>query len=333
MWTHSSKPGGVRPPPVVKTDKPKAMMRRTITLLLSLALLLSGCATEKTRDPSGKLKVVTTTGMIADVVKNVGGESVEVTALMGPGVDPHLYKASEGDVLLLQEADVIFYNGLHLEAQMGRVLERLNDFGLKTVAVTDQIDRALLQSPPEFQGNYDPHVWFDVTLWMKAVEQVAATLVEVDPARRSAYEANAATYLQQLADLHQYALERASRVPPEMRILITAHDAFNYFGRAYGFQVRGLQGISTEAQAGTADVQALATFIADRRIPAIFVESSIPQRNVEAVQAAVQAQGFEVRIGGSLFSDAMGTAGTPEGTYIGMVRHNIDTIVSALEGE
>jgi manganese/zinc/iron transport system substrate-binding protein len=201
------------------------------------------------------------------------------------------------------------------------------------VAVTDKIDRSDLDSPPQFAGNYDPHVWFDVTLWMKTVEQVRESLIEIDPDNRSTYEANAQAYLKELEDLHQYVLDQAGTLQPEQRVLITAHDAFNYFGRAYGFDVRGLQGISTEAQAGTADVQALADFIVEKQIPAIFVESSVPQRNVEAVQAAVRARGFEVEIGGSLFSDAMGTAGTPEGTYIGMVKHNIDTIVKALSGE
>lgn len=312
-------------------------MKRILILLLLASYWLSACST-----PGGEsqlpiaertINVVTTTGMIADITKNVGGDRVQVTALMGPGVDPHLYKASEGDVIRLQDADVIFYNGLHLEAQMGDVLERLNGFGIKTVAVTDQIDRSLLQSPPEFQGNYDPHVWFDVTLWMKAVEQIRDTLMELDPPSASKYEANAETYLAELEGLHQYVLEQANTVPAEQRILITAHDAFNYFGRAYGFEVRGLQGISTEAQAGTGDVQALAAFIVEKQIPAVFVESSVPQRNVEAVQAAVRAQGFEVKIGGSLFSDAMGSEGTPEGTYVGMVRHNIDTIVTALTGD
>jgi manganese/zinc/iron transport system substrate-binding protein len=271
--------------------------------------------------------------MITDIVKVVGGEHVEVTGLMGAGVDPHLYKASEGDVTSLQNADVIFYNGLHLEAQMGGVLERMGDSGIKTVAVTDKIDRTLLNAPPEFEGNYDPHVWFDVTLWMKAVEQVEETLIEVDPANRSDYEANAKAYLAQLDDLHQYVQEQAAKIPAEQRILITAHDAFNYFGRAYEFEVRGLQGISTESQAGTADVKALADFIVEKQIPAIFVESSVPKRTIEAVQAAVQAQGFNVGIGGELFSDAMGSEGTPEGTYIGMVRHNIDTIVGAFTGD
>jgi manganese/zinc/iron transport system substrate-binding protein len=312
-------------------------MRHTFTLLLLAAFLLSACSASggASQLPIAErtVNVVTTTGMIADITRNVGGDRVQVTSLMGPGVDPHLYKASEGDVIRLQEADVVFYNGLHLEAQMGDVLERLNGFGIKTVAVTDQIDRSLLQSPPEFQGNYDPHVWFDVTLWMKAVEQVRDALAELDPGSASSYEANAEAYLADLESLHRYVLEQASTVPASQRILITAHDAFNYFGRAYGFEVRGLQGISTEAQAGTGDVQALADFIVEKQIPAVFVESSVPQRNVEAVQAAVEAQGFEVKIGGSLFSDAMGSEGTPEGTYVGMVRHNIDTIVTALAGD
>ena len=312
-------------------------MKHVFLATLIISFLISACSPSAggTQLPIAErtINVVTTTGMIADITKNVGGDRVQVTALMGPGVDPHLYKASEGDVLRLQEADVIFYNGLHLEAQMGDVLERLNEFGIKTVAVTDKIDRALLESPPQFQGNYDPHVWFDVTLWMKAVEQVHETLVEMDPDSRSRYETNAEAYLGELEALHQYVLDQANTVPAEQRIVITAHDAFNYFGRAYGFEVRGLQGISTEAQAGTADVQALTDFIVENQIPAIFVESSVPQRNVEAVQAAVRAQGFEVKIGGSLFSDAMGSEGTPEGTYIGMVRHNIDTIISALTGD
>jgi manganese/zinc/iron transport system substrate-binding protein len=267
------------------------------------------------------------------VAKNVGGERVEAIGLMGPGIDPHLYKASEGDVARLQQADIIFYNGLHLEAQMGSVLERMADGRIRTVAVTDLVDRDLLLAPPEFKGNYDPHVWFDVSIWMKTVEQVRATLTEADPGSAELYAANADRYLAELADLHAYVLAQAERVPADKRVLITAHDAFNYFGRAYGFEVRGLQGISTESQASTSDVQGLADFITERQIPAVFVESSVPQRTIEAVQAAVRDRGFDVQIGGSLFSDAMGNPDTPEGTYIGMVRHNIDTIVSALLGE
>lgn len=298
-----------------------------------MVVAASGCTTATTGGDltTRPIRVVTTIGMITDIVQVVGGDRVTVTGLMGPGVDPHLYKASEGDVIRLQEADVVFYGGLHLEAKMGEVLEEMQAGGTtRTVAVTDLIDRALLMAPPEFAGSYDPHVWFDVTMWMKAVEQVRATLVEMDPGSAALYEANAAAYLLELEDLHAYVQAQAQRVPEQLRVIITAHDAFNYFGRAYGFEVRGLQGISTESQASTADVQTLADFIAERGIPAIFVESSVPQRNVEAVQAAVEARGVAVTIGGSLFSDAMGSPGTPEGTYIGMVTHNIDTIVAAL---
>jgi manganese/zinc/iron transport system substrate-binding protein len=267
--------------------------------------------------------------MITDIVQIVGGERVQVTGLMGPGVDPHLYKASEGDVIRMAAADVVFYNGLHLEAKVGEVFERMGG-RVKTVAVTDTIDRAVLLAPPEFEGAYDPHVWFDVTLWMKAVERVRDALIEMDPEHAELYRANAANYLAELNALDGYVRSQARRVPEEQRVLITAHDAFNYFGRAYGFEVRGLQGISTAAEAGTADLRTLADFIDERRIPAIFVESSVPQRNIEAVQAAVRSRGSDVKIGGELFSDAMGSPGTPEGTYSGMVRHNIDTIVGAL---
>lgn len=305
-------------------------MQRFLWTLLIAAFSLSACTAQPTAASDGRVNIVTTTGMIADIARNVGGERVQVTALMGPGVDPHLYKASEGDVRRLQSADLILYNGLHLEAQLGEVLKKMNEFGVKTVAVAEGIDPGALLADPTYPDVYDPHIWFDVTLWMQAVERVKEALIAVDPNHADEYEANAAAYLQELKALHQYVLSQAAKVPPEKRVLITAHDAFHYFGRAYGFEVRGLQGISTEAQPGAADVQNLAAFIVERRIPAIFVETSVPQRNIEAVQAAVQAQGFDVRLGGALFSDAMGSEGTPEGTYIGMVKHNIDTIVSAL---
>jgi manganese/zinc/iron transport system substrate-binding protein len=300
-------------------------MRMAAAVLAGLA----ACAPPEPPAEEGKLHVVTTIGMIRDVVQNVGGEHVRVVGLMGPGVDPHLYKASEGDVRRLFRADVIFYGGLHLEARMGEVLEEMGS-RTRVAAVSEVIPAAQRLSPPEFQGAYDPHVWFDVRLWSMTVDVIARTLSEADPAHAGAYAANADRYRAQLAELDRYVREQAQRVPAERRVLITAHDAFNYFGRAYGFQVRGLQGISTASEAGTADVQALAQFIAGRRIPAIFVESSIPRRTIEAVQEAVAARGFGVQIGGSLFSDAMGNPGTEEGTYIGMVRHNIDTIVGAL---
>ena len=304
-------------------------------------LLLSGCETPKEKGGGGagaprpvdlsgrKIRVVTTIGMITDIVLRVGGERVQVAGLMGPGVDPHLYKASEGDVTRMAGADVIFYGGLHLEGKMTDVFERMRG-RILTVAVTDGIDRALLLRPPEFQGAYDPHVWFDVTLWMKAVERVAETLAQLDPKSGTTYRENARTYLEKLSELHEYVRKEAGRVPPSRRVIITAHDAFNYFGRAYGFEVRGVQGISTVSEAGTADIQALANLIVEKRVPAVFVETSVPPRTMEALKEAVRARGFAVEIGGNLYSDAMGDPGTPDGTYIGMVRHNIDTIVSAL---
>ncbi len=288
------------------------------SLLFALLLILglvAGCASPRAsaRDADGLLQVVTTIGQIADIAQIVGGDHAQVTGLMGAGVDPHL--------TLLQEADIIFYNGLFLEAQLAEVMEQLGQ--RKTVtAVAEAVDPSLLLPWAAYEDQYDPHIWFDVTLWSQAVEAV-----------RDTYEANAAAYLEELETLHAYVQEQADRVPAEQRVLITAHDAFHYFGRAYGFEVRGLQGISTATEAGTADVRDLADFIVDHQIPAIFVESSVPVRNVEALQAAVEAQGFQVEIGGQLFSDAMGNPGTPEGTYIGMVRHNIDTIVGALLGE
>ncbi|MDE0326300.1 MAG: zinc ABC transporter substrate-binding protein [Candidatus Poribacteria bacterium] len=310
------------------------MQRIYILLCLMILLAGTGCDPKEQPDASvtGKYRVVTTIGMITDVVKNVGGDRVEVVGLMGPGVDPHLYKAGAGDVQKLDFASLIFYNGLHLESKMGDLLN-VGKYRDKTFAVTDAADRSLLLTPPEFEGQYDPHLWFDVTLWMQAVGKVRDVLSEFDSDNTLMYWSNAERYLAKLAELHEYVKAQVERVPSEQRVLVTAHDAFNYFGKAYGFEVRGLQGISTATEAGIADVQALATFIAERQIPAIFVESSVSTRSLEAVKAAVKSKGFEVKIGGELFSDAMGSEGTPEGTYIGMVRHNIDTIVKALVGK
>ena len=265
--------------------------------------------------------------MIADAVENVGGPRVKVEGLMGPGIDPHLYKASEGDVRRLERADVIFYGGLHLEAKMADVLERIGERRL-TRAVTDGIDRTELIAAGG--GQHDPHVWFDAKLWQGAVREVRDTLVAADPAHAEGYRTRADAYLRELDALDDEARSKSARVPEAARVIVTAHDAFGYFGRAYGYEVVGLQGISTASEAGAKDVQRLADLIATRRIPAIFVESSVSPRTIEAVQEAVRARGFEVAIGGSLFADAMGSAGTPEGTYVGMVRHNVDTITSAL---
>ncbi|MBR9988119.1 MAG: zinc ABC transporter substrate-binding protein [Gemmatimonadetes bacterium] len=301
--------------------------------MLAAALIAGACTPEPVqREGDTRVRVVATTGMIADVAARIGGDRVVVESLMGPGVDPHLYKASAGDVRRLSRAALVLYNGLHLEAAMGEVLEEMGQ-RKHTVAVTEWIDRSALTAPPEYQGNYDPHVWFDVRLWMRAVQRIEAAYVRADSQHAAGYAERAAAVLSDLAVLDAWVRERASEIPPERRVLVTAHDAFGYFGRAYGFEVRGLQGISTASEAGTADVQQLAAEIARRRIPAIFVETSIPRRTIEAVQAAVLSRGFEVAIGGALYSDALGDPGTPAGTYVGMVRSNVETIVAALNSD
>ena len=311
------------------------MPKFRLVLVVAALFAAPGCGrveqeAQGPRSIDGRARIVATTGMIGDAAAAIGGAAVDVTVLMGPGVDPHVYKASEGDVQLLVEADLVLFNGLHLEAKLADVLERL---GERTAAVSDGIPRARLLAPAAFAGQYDPHVWFDVRLWTEAVAEIRDVLVARDPADAAAYRANAARYLRELRELDTWISRRAASVPPSQRVLVTAHDAFNYFGRAYGFDVRGLQGISTATEAGAGDVQRLAAFIAARRIRTIFVETSVSPRAVEAVRAAVRSRGFDVQIGEQLYSDAMGDPDTPEGTYVGMVRHNVDAIVAGLRGE
>jgi manganese/zinc/iron transport system substrate-binding protein len=275
------------------------------------------------------IRVVTTVGMIGDAARAVGGERVQVTSLMGPGVDPHLYKASASDLDLLQNADIIFYGGLELEGRMTDVLVKLAQ-SKPTIAVSAEIPAEQLREPPEFEGKYDPHIWFDPSLWEYAVQAMGRELSTLDPSYASLYQRNTEAYVAQVRELDAYAKAQLGTIPEQARVLITAHDAFGYFGARYGVEVRGLQGTSTAAEAGAADVQALADLIAERQIKAIFVEASVPHRTIEAVQQAVQARGWDVAIGGELFSDSMGAEGTPEGSYLGMFRHNVDTIVKAL---
>lgn len=299
--------------------------------MIALFTTLVACGTEKTAEKRGseKLRVVATTGQIGDTVQNVAGELVELTTLFGPGIDPHLYVPTESDVTTLGEADVIFYNGLHLEAQMTRIMEQFAASGVHVVAVGDKLPVELLL---QWQANtpYDPHIWNDPELWLLVVGVIRDGLSEADAAHTAQYQQNANTYVAQIKETDNFVWQQIERIPEEKRVMITAHDAFGYLGRRYGLEVRGLQGISTESEAGTQDVQALADFIVERQIPAIFVESSVPARTIEAVQAAVRAKGFQVVIGGQLYSDALGTAGTPEGTYLGMLRYNAQTLANAL---
>lgn len=267
--------------------------------------------------------------MIGDLAARLGGEHARVRTLMGPGVDPHLYKASEGDVRTLAEADLVLYNGLHLEGKMGDVLVKLARTR-PVLAVTEDLPREALREPPEFLGQYDPHVWFDVSLWVKTAAPVERELARLDPAHAADYAQRRTALEAELVALDGWVTERIATIPERQRVLVTAHDAFGYFGRRYGMRVVGLQGISTLAEAGLADVDRVVHTILDARIPAIFVESSVPRKSIEAVQAAVRARGFDVVIGGQLHSDALGAAGSPAGTYAGMVRANVETIVGAL---
>lgn len=315
-------------------------MRRSVMQWLFIITILTSliaCGTNPgptpsnrvTTDPSRKIKVVTTTTMIADSVRQVGGERVTVTPLMGAGVDPHLYKASANDVKLLDDADIIFYNGLELEGRLGDVLIKMAR-SRPTVAVAEDIAHSRLREPAEFEGKFDPHIWFDPTLWQETVRVISKHLVAIDPASKALYDAQTERYLKELTDLDQFVRTEIATIPAAGRVLITAHDAFGYFGQQYGVEVRGLQGVSTASEAGAADVQSLVDFIVERKIKAIFVESSIPETTIKAVQAGAVARGHQVAIGGQLFSDSLGPAGTPEGTYVGMVRHNVATIVKAL---
>jgi manganese/zinc/iron transport system substrate-binding protein len=276
------------------------------------------------------LRAVATTSMVADLVRQVGGDRVAVEGLMGPGVDPHLYKASASDVLRLQRAQVIFYNGLALEGKMGDLLTRLARAQRHVYAVTEGVPEERLLQPEDFAGHYDPHVWFDVTLWARCAEAVVRGLSAADPAGAEHYRARGVEVQARFTALHAWALARVAELPPARRVLVTSHDAYNYFGRAYGFEVVGLQGISTVSEAGLADLTRLADFIRARGVKAVFVESSVSPATLQRL-----ASDAGVRIGGELFSDAMGTPGKTVdgydlGTYEGMVRHNVNTIVGAL---
>lgn len=296
-------------------------------LILLLLLTFSSIALAQTNKP---IRVVTTIGQLTDTVNNIGAKTVDVKGLMGAGVDPHLYKATEGDLRKISDAQIIIYNGLLLEAKLEPILEKMAR-NKKTVAAGEAAPIEKRLDSVDYPGHFDPHIWFDVTLWMEVAKKISAELSAFNPGDKSLYDENTARYLAELEKLHAYVYSRANELPKGQRVLITAHDAFRYFGKAYGFEVIGLQGISTQAEAGTKDVIALADFIAERKIKAIFIESSVPERNIKAVQEAVKSRGWDVAIGGELFSDAMGDEGTFEGTYIGMITHNIDTIVNALK--
>lgn len=308
-------------------------MRRLLAAAVGLAVL-TGCTSTSAsgEEPIGDrpLRVTTTTNFITDTVARIGGADVQVTGLMGPGVDPHLYRASAGDVQTLRDADLILYGGLQLEGRMADLLDELEQ-DQPTVAVTRDLPREQLLEPAEgVAEQYDPHVWFDVGLWEQVSRTIATALSERDPARAADFQANLDAYLAELTDLDAYVAARMQEIPPERRLLVTSHDAFEYFGRRYGLDVAGIQGISTAAEATTADVERVAELIASRGVPAVFVESSVPRQTIDALIAAAAQRGAAVTVGGELFTDAAGSPGTPEGTYIGMLRANADLIADGL---
>ena len=319
-----------------------AKLRNCLTLIGIVLLGLAGCnsaaSTGTDQSAAGPktdkvLSIVCTTGQVGDMVANIGGEHVKVETLMGPGVDPHLYRGTLADTQKLNRADAVFYNGLHLEGRLAESLESLAS-RKPTFAITEDIVAKapeLLRKPDEFNGNYDPHVWFDVSLWARCADTVAKRLMELDPPHAEDYRRRSAEYVAKLTKLHDQCKSRIAEIPSDRRLLTTAHDAFGYFGRAYDIEVHGLQGISTADEADLASVNELVDLLVTRQVKAVFVESSVPPKNIQSLIQGCASRGHTVVEGGELYSDAMGPAGTPEANYIGMVEHNVNTIVRALK--
>ncbi len=312
------------------------------------ALLVAGCDSDVNKSPHGNADaessleafhgdypytVVTTCGMVTDIVRKVVGDRGEVIGLMGEGVDPHLYKPTRNDVKQLLEADIIFYAGLSLEGRMSETFIKVARSGKPVYAVSETLTEDYLREPPEFEGHWDPHVWMDVAAWSEAVAFVVETLSEFDPPGAELYQKNGEDYRAELAKLDAYVQEVIGSIPEEQRVLITAHDAFGYFSEAYDIPVRSVQGISTESEAGVNDINELVDFIVDNKIRAVFIESSVSQKNIEALIEGAANRDWSVAVGGELFSDAMGAPGTYEGTYIGMLDHNATTIAKSLGGQ
>ncbi|MBM3876957.1 MAG: ABC transporter substrate-binding protein [Verrucomicrobia bacterium] len=308
------------------TMNPNRRLFLAVVAAAAAAMLLP-----ESRAAGAKIKVAATVSMVTDLVKQVGGDRIEVAGLMGAGVDPHLYKATAADVVKLQQADVIFYNGLVLEGKMQDVFAKLARTKKFVYPLSESIPVEKLLEPPEFEGHYDPHVWFDVTLWAMCADTVVKGLGEFSPKDKPYFERRGEEVRSKLAALHEWALKKSAELPKEKRILVTSHDAYNYFGRAYGFQVVGLQGVSTVTEAGLKDMAKLVDFIKKHKVKAVFVESSVSPAAIKRI-----SQDAKVKVGGELFSDAMGTPGQIEngydlGTYEGMIKHNLTTIVEALK--
>ena len=306
---------------------PKALLRTTLSYIFLIAGITSIHAQ--------KIQVVATTTMITDAVEQIGGDRVKVDGLMGPGVDPHLYKPAASDVIKLSKADIVFYNGLALEGKMADLFTRLSKQGKPIHAVTQKIPKTKLLKPEDVQGHWDPHVWGDPDLWIQCVEHIAESLIQADPNGKEVYEAGKEHYIDRLTTLKAWGLKNCKTIPSKNRYLITSHDAFNYFGQAFGFQVVGVQGISTVTEAPLADIIHIVDFIKSKKIPAIFVESSVSPATIKRI-----SQDSGASIGGELFSDALGTKGKlgvfdgleyDHGTYEGWIAHNISKVVTALQ--
>ena len=306
-------------------------MKKLLIMLLSLSLLGCQNTTNNEFKDNNNLNVVATTTMLTDLLETIGKDKLNVIGLMGPGIDPHQYKASANDVTIIQNADIIVNNGIGLEGKMAEVLESLDKQDKHIITVGDNIDPSLLLSDPSYPDLPDPHIWFDIDLWIKASEYVCENLSTIDPTNKDYYNTNLNDYLNELNELKSYTLDRVNEINPSNRVLITAHDAFSYFAEAYGFKVYAIQGINTDSEASTKDVDELANYIVENKIKAIFMETSISTKNIEALQAAVKAQDFNVEIGGELYSDSIGDDQDGNSTYILSFKSNVDTIVDALK--
>lgn len=313
----------------MRLSKKIARLKLTVIVIL-VSVLFAACSNAVGKGEGGQsedvIRVVTTIAQIGEPLSVIGGERVEVISLMGPGVDPHLYNASQGDIKKLQNADVVFYNGLNLEGNMTEVFEQIGKTR-PVLAVAEAIPSERLLTDED--GAVDPHIWFDIDLWQLALEEAVEELKELSPDDAELFEENKQAYFAKLAELREEAA-KLKTIPSDQRVLVTAHDAFGYFGRMHDMEVAGLQGLSTQDEIGLSDIQAVIDLLVERQIPAVFVESTIPEDTIRSVVDGAAQRGAEVKLGGELFSDAMGEAGTEEGTYIGMYRHNVDTIYQAL---
>ena len=317
----------------------RELINQAVLLPLAICVACVGCGKSSndsialpSEDHGSTANVVATVGMVAELVRNVGGEHVQVTQICGSGVDPHLYKPTRDDVQTIMGADVVFYCGLMLEGKMADVLKKISS-NKPVFAVTEAIDKATLFQPPEFEGHYDPHVWNDVSAWAECVTIVEQELAKFDPKHAEDYAANAKQYRAEFTKLHEYGVKVLGSIPEKSRVLITSHDAFNYFGRAYGLDVLGVQGLSTESEAGIQRINELVDLLVEKSVKAVFVESSVSRKNIDALVEGAKSRGHDVVVGGELFSDAMGATGTYEGTYLGMLDHNISTTARALGGD